>query len=265
MHGLSPTDPGRTIDWGRTSADYAAHRPGYPASFFARLAEHGIGRSGQRVVDLGTGTGNLVRALARRGAHAAGVDVSSEQIEAARALAASEGLDVDFRVAPAEETGLASASFDVATASMCWLYFERDRAVREVRRLLVPGGVLCTCHLTWLPREDPVARRSEQLVLEHNPSWTAADWSGDVPAFPEWARGDFEPAGAFVYDEPIPFTRASWRGRFRACRGVGAALAPDAVAAFDRAHEALLRATVPERFTVLHRVDAQVMRPRAAL
>ena len=42
----------------------------------------------------------------------------------------------------------------------------------------------------------------------------------------------------FHYDEPIPFSRESWRGRIRACRGVGASPPEAEVLRFDEAHEA---------------------------
>jgi hypothetical protein len=46
-----------TVDFGRTASDYAAYRAGFPDEFFARLADMHIGTAGQRVVDMGTGTG----------------------------------------------------------------------------------------------------------------------------------------------------------------------------------------------------------------
>ena len=261
MPAMAPIDPGRSIDWGRTSSDYAEFRPGPPASFYARLRELGVGIKGQRVLDLGTGTGVLAREFALAGCRAAGVDISAEQIEAARALAREERLAVEFQVAPAEDTGLPAASFDVVTANQCWLYFDRDRAVAEVKRLLVPNGVLVVSHFTYLPRLDPIARQTEEIVLRFNPQWTAADWSGDIPEVPRWVRGDFTLAGSFVYDEAIPFTRESWRGRMRACRGVGAALPPAEVERFDQEHAAMLSASVPQRFNVLHRLNAHMLRP----
>lgn len=54
-------DAGRSADWGRTSADYAAHRPGPPAQFYDMLAVLGLGVAGQRVADLATGTGLLAQ------------------------------------------------------------------------------------------------------------------------------------------------------------------------------------------------------------
>ena len=261
MHGIDPKDGARSIDWGRASPDYAVHRPGYPDSFWERLRALGVGLSGQRILDLGTGTGVLSRRFAAMGCNVTGVDIAAGQVEAARELARAQGLEIDLRVGPAEETGLPSAAFDRITASQCWLYFDPDRMIEEVRRLLASGGRLMTCHLSWLPRLDDVARRTEELVLRHNPDWTAADWSGEVPEVPSWTAGQLRIVDRFCYDEPMPFTRETWRGRIRACRGVGANLSVDAVAAFDRDHLELLERTVPETFTVQHRIDAHLMEP----
>ena len=262
MHGLNSIDPGRTIDWGRTSDDYASYRPGPPDSFYRRLGALGVGLAGQRILDLGTGTGVLARKFAGEGAIVTGVDVSANQIATAKRLAAAERLDIQFACAPAEDTGLPAASFDAITANQCWLYFDAPRAITETRRLLAAKGVLVTSHFSWLPREDAIARASEELVLRFNPQWTAGDWPGAVPPMPKWAINDFDLVAMFWYDEAITFTRESWRGRIRACRGIGAALAAEAVGAFDTAHDALLREIAGERFAILHRLDAHVLRPK---
>ena len=264
MHGISPHDRGRAIDWGKTSADYADWRPDYPTEFYARLAALGVGRQGQKILDLATGVGFLARNFARRGAIVTAIDISAEQIAEARRRAEAEGLSIDFAVARAEKTGLQSASCDAITASQCWLYFDKVRAIAEVKRLLQPEGVLVTSHFCWLPQQDEIARASEALVLRHNPDWTAAGWSGTIPPMPDWAAGHFDLVAMFQFDAPVPFTRESWRGRLRACRGVGATLSADEVAAFDREHDELLRCIAGDEFTVLHRVDAHVLRPRPA-
>ena len=46
----------------------------------------------------------------------------------------------------------------------------------------------------------------------------------------------------------------------RACRGVGATLSPEEIAAFDREHAALLDRSVDEEFTVPHRIDGRILR-----
>ncbi|MES2965746.1 MAG: class I SAM-dependent methyltransferase [Bdellovibrionota bacterium] len=262
MDETRPIDPGRAIDWGKTSSDYSKHRPGPPDSFYDRLRALGVGLPQQRILDLGTGTGLLARKFAEQGSLVSGIDISDGQIEAARELAREQRLSIDFRVSPAETTPFPSHSFDAITANQCWLYFDKPKVIREVKRLLKPGGVLVTSHFSWLSRLDAIARRSEQLVLKFNPQWTAADWSGEIPVVPSWSIGEFDVTGMFYYDEPIPFTHESWRGRIRACRGTGAALKPEELAKFDVEHEALLKATVPETFTVLHRLDAHFFSPK---
>jgi SAM-dependent methyltransferase len=269
MHASStpasvPLDGGRTIDWSRTSGDYAAHRPGPPPRLFDLLQALGIGVPGQRLLDLGTGTGLVAREFARRGARVSGIDIAPGQIAAARQAAATEGLDVDFRVAPAETCPFDAASFDVAVASQCWMYFDVARTVAELRRILAPGGVLVTTHFSWLPHADSVAAASEALVLRFNPAWQGGGWSGAVPAEPAWAAGRATVKAMFWFDSDVPFTRESWRGRMRACRGVGATLGDDAVVAFDAALAEWLAACTPPSFTVRHRIDAHVLQLTAA-
>ena len=258
---MSSVDGGNAIDWGRTSRDYSLHRPNYPDRFFDLLASLGVGIKGQRILDLGTGIGFLALRFAQQGALVTGLDIAKGQIEEAQRRCAATGLSADFVVRHAESTGLPSGSFDVVTASQAWLYFDTARAVAEVNRLLKPDGLLVTSHFCWLPRQDLIARASEELVLRYNPKWTGADWAGHVPLMPTWSEGHFELRGMFVFDEPIPFTRESWRGRIRACRGVGATLPDDQVEQLDREHDALLRTITRGDFSVLHRIDAHLFRP----
>src|SRR5438046_8849502 len=135
-------DNERECDWGKTSQDYAAYRSGYPKSFYEVLAALGIGQPGQRILDLGTGTGVLARAFAKRGALVTGVDISANQIAEAKALVAQEGLDISFRVCAAEDIAFPDASFEVISAGQSWLYFDAAVMIPKVLRLLVADGYL---------------------------------------------------------------------------------------------------------------------------
>ena len=258
MHNISPTDPGRTINWGNTSQDYAQHRPGPPDSFYKKLAAHEVGLPRQTLLDLGTGTGLLAREFATRGCEVSATDISAEQVAIAQSLAQQQNLDIDFRTAGAEQQPFADHGFDIITANQCWFYFDLDKVIPEVQRLLKASGKLVVSHFSWLPRSDAIAYDMEQLVLKHNPAWTAADWSGEIPAQPQWSHSDFDLCAMFYYDEAIPFTREGWRGRIRASRGVGAALSAQEVEAFDSEHDALLKQKYTDEFTVLHRIDAHI-------
>ncbi|HEU0202942.1 MAG TPA: class I SAM-dependent methyltransferase [Burkholderiaceae bacterium] len=260
---MTPIDAGRPIDWNKTSNDYALHRPGPPERFYRTLHAWGIGTPGQRILDLGTGTGIVARAFAAQGACVSAIDIAGGQIEAARELAAAQGLEIDFRVAPAESIPFGAQAFDVAIANQCWMYFDADAVAAQLRRVLLPTGVFVTSNFNWLAT-DPIARATEALVLQHNPDWTGAGWDGTVPQMPRSCEGRFDLLGAFWFDADIAFTRESWRGRIRACRGTGATLDAAALERFDAEHAALLASIAPSRFTVRHRIDAHVLRPRSA-
>ncbi len=246
------------VDFGRTAADYARHRAGFPEALFERLAARGIGRAGQRVLDLGSGTGSLARGFARRGARVMALDISEDLLAQARVLAAEEGVAVETLCAPAEDSGLAAARFEVVSAGQCWHWFDRPRAAAEARRLLAPGGRLAICHFDWLPRPGNVVAATEALIEAHNPAWTLGGGDGFYPAWAADAAGaGFGAIESFSFENSVPYDHAAWRGRVRASAGVGGSLSPEAVAAFDRALGALLAAEFPsEPLRVPHRCFA---------
>ena len=77
-------DGGNRIDWSKTSKDYSTWRPNYPDRFFDALAAFGVGLTGQRILDLGSGVGFLALRFARQGCDVAGVDIAEGQILEAR-------------------------------------------------------------------------------------------------------------------------------------------------------------------------------------
>lgn len=250
--GFSPRD------FGQAAADYGTHRKGFPESCFARLAEEGVGTPGQRILDLGTGTGTLARGFARRGAEAVGLDISPELIAQARALGESEDVRVEYVLGKAESTPFPAASFDVVAAGQCWHWFDGQAAAAECRRLLRPGGTLVVCHFCYLPEGGNVAQRTEDLILNCNPGWPLAGSDG---RYEKW-REHLEPAGfggvrSWFYDEEVPFSHEGWRGRIRACNGVLALKDAARMQAFDRDLAGLLKAEFPaEPMLIPHRIFA---------
>lgn len=110
----------------------------------AQTGEERLDATSIRSLDLGCGNGKNSVYLAERGAAAVGVDVSSEAIAMAKQLAAKKGVNAEFRVADLSlELPFAEDSFDLAidmTTSHCLAPEARANFVREVARVLVPGG-----------------------------------------------------------------------------------------------------------------------------
>jgi SAM-dependent methyltransferase len=247
-----------TVDFGKTAGDYGRHRAGFPDELFDRLEAFGVGRAGQSLLDLGTGTGSLARGFAARGARVTAIDRAPALLEEARRLSAAAGLEIDYRQATAEASGLADGSFQVVTAGQCWHWFDRPAAAREARRLLQPGGRLVICHFDWLPRPGNLVARTEALIQAHNPAWTLGGGDGLYPAwFADAQDAGFTGLESFTFDQLVAYGHEAWRGRIRASAGVAASLPPEPVAAFDQALAALLAEHFPDQpLQVPHRLFA---------
>ena len=258
----SRIDSGKAFDWGRASGDYAKYRDIYPEEFYKKIADRGLCTAGQKVLDLGTGTGVLPRNMYKYGAEWTGTDISPEQIKQAELLAQAEGMKIDFRAVPAERLDFAPGSFDVITACQCFWYFDHGRVIPSLAKLLKPGGRLLILYMAWLPYEDKIAGASEELVLKYNPEWSGGGETKHPIEIPGIAFDYFEEEDREEYDLSVPFTRETWHGRMRACRGVGASLPEEEYAAWDREHRALLERIAPESFEVLHYAALAVLRKK---
>ncbi len=93
-------------------------------------------------LDLGAGTGHTAAALAEHTAHVVGLDLSAGMLKAARELYGGRA-NLEFRHAPAHDTGLELNSFDLVTARHT-LHHHPDvsATLREAARVLKPGGRL---------------------------------------------------------------------------------------------------------------------------
>ena len=251
------------VDFGRHSDDYVRFRPGFPASFYDRL-DALAPIAGARALDLATGPGVIALELAARGAQVVGIDVSPPQIAAAEQLAHDRQLarSTRFAVAPAEDTGLRSDSFDLVTSGQSWHWFDPVAALTEARRVLRPGGVLVIAHYTYLAEHDPLARDTEDLILQVNPAWTMSGWTGIFPELIDGViRGGLELVEQFCYQHAEPFTHVAWRGRMRTCNGVGSGdLSPEEVQRFDDELARMLARKYPDPVKVDHRVWCVVAR-----
>lgn len=243
-------DAGKSFDWDKTSADYALYRDVYPQKFYDRIVSRGLCVKAQTVLDLGTGTGVLPRNMYRYGAKWVGTDISENQIEQARLL--SVGKDIEYCVSPAESLDFPDNSFDVVTACQCFWYFDHEALIPKLLHFLKPGGKLLVLYMAWLPFEDKIAEASEKLVLKYSPQWSGAGETIHPIDIPQCYSEFFDLIHHEEYPLFVHFTRESWNGRMKACRGVGASLTPNELNEWEAEHKKLLAETAPEEFNVLH-------------
>lgn len=243
-------DSGNAFDWGRTSADYAKFRDIYPSEFYEKIVARGLCVDGQRVLDIGTGTGVIPRNMQRFGAKWTGADISENQIEQARRL--SEGMDIDYFALPAEELDFPDNTFDVITACQCFWYFDHERICKILSRMLMQGGRFLVLKMDWLPFEDKIAGASEELVLKYNPKWSGGGETVHPIEIPECYLKYFELVYHEEYLLDVHFTRESWNGRMKACRGVGASLSGEQIADWESEHLSLLEKIAPPEFDIRH-------------
>jgi len=232
------------IDFGRTSADYARHRRGFPPQLFDALVELGLLADAPRALDLGCGTGALALELAALGAETTALDPSSALLDELRSAAAARGLSVTTREATAEATGLPAGHYDLVSAGQCWHWFDPVRVCAELDRLLSAEGHVVLASYDWLPLEGSLVEATEQLILAHNPAWHMGGQDG---THPEWERdliaGGFEVLQVHYERCDAMYTAEAWRGRIRASAGIAASLSAEQVEAFDRQ----LAERLPER------------------
>lgn len=123
---------------------YDSIRPTYPAEALRWLA----GDDPRDVADLGAGTGLLTRGLIALGHRVTAVEPDERML--AKLTASSPGLAA-AHLGAAEALPLPEASADVVTAGQAFHWFDRDRALPEIRRVLRPGGVLAPI---WNVRDE---------------------------------------------------------------------------------------------------------------
>jgi SAM-dependent methyltransferase len=161
---LSRVHPVAAAGFGSAADLYERARPSYPEESVAWMAARtGLG-PGQTVVDVGAGTGKLTRLLPATGARVVAVEPIAEMRAKLDGLEALDGT--------AEELPLPDGVADVVTVAQAMHWFDLDRALPELHRVLRPGGRLA---LFWNSRdlEDGLQRGVEDLLLPLRGSVTA--------------------------------------------------------------------------------------------
>lgn len=152
----------------RGASAYAEFRPRYPDALFEWLASVAHGHS--LAWDCATGNGQAATGLARHFTRVVATDASAAQIAAAD----PHPPNVEYRVAPAESSGLADASVDLVTVAQALHWLPLEAFYAEALRVLRPGGMLAIWGYslpTVSAEVDPLVRRLHRDIV--GPYWPA--------------------------------------------------------------------------------------------
>jgi len=162
------TNPGFKDHFSASAADYATFRPKYPAELFDFLAS--LAERRDCVWDCATGNGQAAVSLADRFERVVATDASGEQI-----AHATPHPRVSYGVARADESGLDDTSVDLVTVAQALHWLPLDRFFAEVRRVVVPRGVLAV----WCYTRPVLDGELDASVLRYYSETCGAYWPAD--------------------------------------------------------------------------------------
>lgn len=256
---LKSIDSGNSFDFGKTSVDYGKYRDIYPQSMYQKLIEFGIGKSGQNILDLGSGTAVLPVNMHSTNANFTATDISENQVEVGKQIVKSQNINnISFKVCSAENTGFDDNTFDCVTAVQCFQYFNADTASKEIFRILKPNGLFCKIFMDWLPYQDKIIAEAEQLVLKYNPTWNGCGFEKFRYNYPQWAENGFIIDTIHSYNTDIKFSKEAWIGRMKSCRGIGASLSAQKVNEYENEYRELLKKYPTDYLMLKHQIHIEI-------
>lgn len=154
------------------------------------------------ILDVGTGPGFFAIIMARAGHRVTALDCTEAMIEEAKKNAENEGIRGDFRVSDGQELEFADESFDlIISRNVTWTLIDAEKAYREWKRVLRPGGKVLIFDANWnirFFREEYMRKYEEdqedyrRLFGEEPPGYTAEmiDYRKSMPMCqrlrPQW-------------------------------------------------------------------------------
>ena len=153
--------------FGAAAAAYAEHRPGYAEAAVCWALEPVRDGRPVRVADVGAGTGKLTATLVGLGAEVTAVEPDPQMLAELRRTMP----EVSSVPGSAEEIPLPDASLDAVLAGQAMHWFDMDRALPEIARVLRPGGVLAGLwnvdddRVGWVAGLAEISKRKSSITL----------------------------------------------------------------------------------------------------
>lgn len=231
--------------FGAAAAAYAENRPGYAEAAVRWALEPVRDRQPVRVADIGAGTGKLTATLAGRGAEVTAVEPDPQMLaELRRTMPAVRSVP-----GSAEEIPLPDASLDAVLAGQAMHWFDMDRALPEIARVLRPGGVLAGL---WNVDDDRVGWVADLSAISRRKS---------SPTLLRWRDGVGRGRPAALAEAAADLFRPAEEGEFEH----GQARTADSLTATIATHSHLLTMEEAERSALLARIrDFLATRPETS-
>jgi ubiquinone/menaquinone biosynthesis C-methylase UbiE len=207
------------INFGQVAKSYAKAREDIPVSLMDSLYIRGVSFDGRKVADIGCGTGALTRKMAMRKANVIGVDSSKELLKYANELNRSKNYKIPYMQASSESTGLQDSQYDIVTVMRAWHWFDRVKAILEIKRILKAKGTLMVIDSGFLSG-SPVVAKTFKVLNRYvsgglKPAGAKAESKQRINGFPiewfdEWQNNGFGLSDFYRLNYCVTFSKEEW-------------------------------------------------------
>lgn len=219
------------VDFGNAATEYGKHRHGLPLRFFEELKKNAIGLPNQKILDIGTGTGDTARHLAKNDSIVVGIDPSEKMIQQAQTIDRQHNVCVTYQVATAEYTKQLNNDFDAVTAIQAYHWFDRSKAIPEILRVIKPNGQFVIASYDWKTKTG-ASWISETLIRKYNPKWQELDFYTQPHL--DLTNSNFRDIRKISFMHKEQYSQDDWIGRTCTSYGVGPSLPVEEVQNFKK-------------------------------
>lgn len=210
-------------EWDYTTlAESYLKRPAYAEDAISTMLEHAGVRQGARICDIGAGTAHLTIPLAQRGFHVTAVEPNDAMREQG-VKRTSDYPNVTWYEGTGEASGQPDSQFDLVTFGSSFNVVDRQAALREARRILVPKGWMA-CMWNHRDLDDPIQARIEAIIKARVSGYDYGSRREDQTQFLE-NSGIFSSVrfieGTVEHRQPVSDVVEAWRSHATLQRQAG--------------------------------------------